>query len=278
MKMTRPRGVLRVAACLAVLSASIAFSTPARSQTPLDQAKALTGRATVEYNIGHFDQALELDSKAYESLAAAALLFDIGQCHRMLGHQERAVFFFQGYLREKPDAPNRALVEQLLQDLQRQLDAQRAATARAEEQQRAETSHAAPAPPVEPVAPVPPPTVASPKGHPAVRIAGLATAGAGVALIGTAVVLGLHASSLSNEITRVSTERGTWSPQYQSDYDAGKSSATAATVLSVAGGLALATGGVLTYLGWPRSGTEAGRVAAVAPAPGGASLVVAGRF
>jgi hypothetical protein len=122
------------------------------------------------------------------------------------------------------------------------------------------------------------PTAAPPKGHPALRLAGLATAGTGIALLGTAVVVGLHASSLSSEITRVSTERGTWSPQYQSDYDAGKTSATAATILYVAGGVALATGGVLTYLGWPRSGTEARPAAAVAPTPGGASLVVAGRF
>jgi tetratricopeptide (TPR) repeat protein len=269
MRMARPRGTLRVAACLAVLSASVVFAAPARSQTPLEQAKALTGRATVEYNIGHFDQALELYSKAYESLAAAALLFDIGQCHRMLGHQERAVFFFQGYLRERPDAPNRALVEQLLQDLQRQLDAQRAATARAEEQQRV-AERPFPPPPIEPVAPAPAPTAAPPKGHPALRLAGLATAGTGIALLGT--------SSLSNEITRVSTERGTWSPQYQSDYDAGRTFATAATILYVAGGVALATGGALTYLGWPRSGTEARPAAAVAPTPGGASLVVAGRF
>jgi len=272
------RGTLRVLACIATLSASVVLGTPAAAETPLEQARALAGRATVEYNIGHFDQALDLYSKAYEALPTAALLFDIGQCHRMLGHPERAVFFFQGYLREKPDASNRPLVEQLLQDLQGQVEAQRAAAARAEAARRAETAPPAP-PPAEAVTPAPIPAEApEPKAHPALRVAGLATAGGGVALIGTAVVLGLHASSLSNDITQLSTRQGTWSPQYQTDYESGRTAATVATILYVAGGVALATGGVLTYLGWPKRGAEARPVATVAPGPGGASLVVAGRF
>jgi tetratricopeptide (TPR) repeat protein len=275
--MARPRTLLRVAACIAVFSTTTIYSVPASAQkAALEQAKALTGRATIEYNIGHFEQALELYTKAYEALPTPALLFDLGQCHRMLANPERAIFFFQGYLRAKPDAPNRALVEQLLQDMQRQLESQRAAAARAEEAQRA----AAPSP-LAPASPAPlpdTPVVAQPVGHPTLRIAGLATAGAGVVLVGSAIVLGLHASSLSNEISRVSSDHGTWSSQYQSDYNAGKTSATAASILFVAGGVALATGGVLTYLGWPRKTSDAHPVASVAPSPGGASVVVAGRF
>lgn len=274
----RPRGPLRLAASLAVLAA-VALAPPVAAQTALDQAKALTGRATIEYNVGHFEQALDLYGRAYEALPTPALLFDIGQCHRMLGHAERAIFFFQGYLRDRPDAPNRALVERLLADLQKELDAQRAAAPRAQEPAPAATPPpAAPeaiAPPSPPaVEVVTPPTIA----NPALRVAGLASAGAGVVLIGTAAALGLHASSLSSEIAQLSSSRGTWSPQYQSDYESGKSSATAATVLYVVGGLALATGGVLTYLGWPRRATDARPVAAVAPVPGGASVGVVGRF
>jgi tetratricopeptide (TPR) repeat protein len=276
--MTRPRGSLCIAACLVVLSAILALTTPAGAETPLEQAKALVGRATVEYNIGHFDQALELYSKAYEALPTPALLFDLGQCHRMLANPERAIFFFQGYLREKPDASNRALVERLLLELQQQLDAQRAA-------ERQRTPPPAP-PPAEPVAPVvvepaPAPAMANPPapaGRPVLRIAGLVTGGTGVALIGVGIALGLHASSLSNEITQLSSRHGAWSPQYQSDYDAGKTAATAATILFVAGGLAVVTGGVLAYLGWPRSASEGRPVAMFTPTPGGASFLVTGGF
>jgi tetratricopeptide (TPR) repeat protein len=271
---------LRFAVGLAILTATVAFAPPAAAQTSLEQAKALTGRASIEYNIGHFEQALELYSLAYQALPTPALLFDIGQCHRMLGNAERAMFFFQGYLRDKPDAPNRVLVEQILADLQRQVDAQRAA--HAQESAPAVTPAPGAATPADAVAPPPPPTaeVAAPPviGNPPLRVAGLASAGAGVVLMGTAAALGLHASSLSGEISQLSSSRGTWSPQYQSDYDSGKSAATAATVLYVVGGLALATGGVLTYLGWPRRASDARPVAVVAPAPGGASVGVVGRF
>ena len=99
------RRPLRLAACLALLAATVAFAPPAAAQTALEQAKGLTGRATIEYNVGHFEQALDLYSRAYQALPTPALLFDIGQCHRMLGNGERAIFFFQGYLRDKPDAP-----------------------------------------------------------------------------------------------------------------------------------------------------------------------------
>jgi tetratricopeptide (TPR) repeat protein len=276
----RPRRPLRLAACLALLAAAVSFAPPAAAQTALEQAKGLTSRATVEYNVGHFEQALDLYSRAYQALPTPALLFDIGQCHRMLGNGERAIFFFQGYLRDKPDAPNRALVEQLLADLQRQLDAQRAA--RAQDQAPTATPSPVPGVPPETVASQPPPVVevtAPPTvGNPALRVAGLASAGVGVVLIGTGAALGLHASSLSSEISQLASSRGTWSPQYQSEYDSGKSAATAATVLYVVGGVALATGGVLTYLGWPKRATDARPVAAVAPAPGGASLTVVGRF
>ena len=250
---------------------------PASAQkAALEQAKALTGRATIEYNIGHFEQALELYTKAYEALPTPALLFDLGQCHRMLGKPERAIFFFQGYLRAKPDAPNRALVEQLLAG---HATAAGGATGSLSTRRRRATRCSRS--PLAPTAPAPlpdTPVVAQPVGHPTLRIAGLATAGAGVVLVGLAVVLGLHASSLSSEISRVSSDHGTWSSQYQSDYNAGKTSATAASILFVAGGVALATGGVLTYLGWPRKTSEAHPVAAVAPSPGGASVARAGSF
>jgi tetratricopeptide (TPR) repeat protein len=279
---------LRVAVGLAVLSATLAFASAAGAQTALDAAKGYTRQATVEYNVGHFEQALELYGKAYEALPTPVLLFDIGQCHRMLGRAERAIFFFEGYLRDQPGAPNRPLVEQLLRDLHKQLDEQRAA-AQAEEQQRAAASSPAPVAPIAPgaQATVPADTVAAraPRRYPELRIPGLATAGAGVVLIGTAVGLGLHASSLSNEISRLSSQNGTWSAHYQSDYEAGKTSATAATVLSVAGGVALAAGGALTYLGyvgwvwpWQAIAPRPAASAAVAPVPGGASFVVVGGF
>jgi tetratricopeptide (TPR) repeat protein len=270
--------------------AILATTAPALADGARDEAKALTEKAQIEYNVGHFQQALELYSQAYEAVPSPALLFDIGQCHKMLKNYERALFSFRGYLREQPAAPNRSLVEQLIAESQSALDAQRAAEA----QQRAASVGASPPgavtterpstaavspPPSSSPSPSPSPSAESSapeRGGPALRIAGLVTAGAGVVLVGTGVYFGLHAGSISNELSRLASSHGTWSDQYQSDYDSGKSSAQVANVLYVVGAVALVAGGVLTYLGWPTR--RAPVTAAVAPAPGGGSLAVAGRF
>ncbi|HEY1693497.1 MAG TPA: hypothetical protein VGG39_15120 [Polyangiaceae bacterium] len=270
--------------------ALLALAAPAvaHAQAPLEQAKALVQRATIEYEVGHFQQALDLYGKAYELLPRPELLFDLGQCHRMLKDHERAVFFFQGYLREKPDAPNRALVEKLLAESQEQLAAQRRADAGRAETERAEADRRAaeqaaatqapsvgPAPLQPPLPREPPPPAAE---RPVLRVAGLASAGAGIVLVGTAAYLGLHAASLSSEVARVSSQHGTWNSAYQSDYRSGRTDAGAATVLYVVGGAAIAAGAVLTYLGWPRRSAETRPVAAIAPADHGAAFVVVSSF
>lgn len=276
---------LRVAALLAPL---LLTAPPCLAADPaLEEARALTGQATVEYNLGRFQQALDLYMKAYERYSKPALLFNIGQCHRLLGHYEQALFFYHGYLREQPDAPNRASAEQHIDESQRALDAQRAAQdaeSHRQAAQAAERAHEASAASASSTAAAPlatQPQAASgaspapPHASPALRIAGLATAGVGVVLLGTGIGVGLHANSLANELTKVSAQHGTWSAQYQSDYDSGKSAATAATVLYVLGATAIATGAVLTWLGWPKAETV---TTAVAPLPGGASVAFAARF
>jgi hypothetical protein len=231
--------------------------------------------------VGHFDQALDLYTKAYERYPKPALLFDIGQCHRLLGHYERAVFFFQGYLRGQPDAPNRPLVEKLIADAQQKLDAQRAAEGAKPATDTPASGSGAP----QADGAAAPPSGAPGSGGPAetpqdrslsaVFIGGLATAGAGVLLIGGGVYAGLHSQSLANQISQVSAQHGTWTAQDQSDYDSGKSSASLANILYVAGAVALAAGGTLMWFGWPRSPAV---TATAAPAPGGASVALVARF
>jgi tetratricopeptide (TPR) repeat protein len=283
--MTARISARHLAPCLAIVVASVALARPASADTPLQQAKVLTSRATIEFKVGHFESALDLYSKAYELVPTPALLFDVGQCHRMLKNYERAIFFFQEYLREKAGASNRPVVEQLLDDSKRQLQEQRSAEAASKASTEAERHAAEPQPPPPPEVPAPSPASVpqavetTPRAdHPGIRVAGLATTGVGLVLVGAATYFGLRASSLSNEISQVSSGHGTWSPQDQSDYDAGKSDARWATILYVAGGVTLAAGGVLTYLGWPRKGGEGHVTATVVPAPSGASVTVVGRF
>ncbi len=84
---------------------------------PAKKAKAqkLFEEAEKQYYLGRFAKALQLYSKAYELAPLPGFLFNIGQCHRMMGNFSRAVFFYRGYLRAT-DAANRAVVEKLIEE------------------------------------------------------------------------------------------------------------------------------------------------------------------
>jgi tetratricopeptide (TPR) repeat protein len=83
---------------------------------PRAQAKVLFEQATADYKVGRFDSALSRYEQAHKLFPAAQFLFNIAQCHRALGNYQRAIFFFEGYLREAPAAPNKDLVEDLIRE------------------------------------------------------------------------------------------------------------------------------------------------------------------
>ncbi|HET6151141.1 MAG TPA: tetratricopeptide repeat protein [Polyangia bacterium] len=125
-------------------SASAGAKNDARAQ-----AKAMVDRAQVDYKLGRFQDALDGYRRAYELFQAPVLLFDIGQCHRNLGDLDKAIFFFEGYLREedRPDPERRSLTTDLIAELRTEVQRQRAAAAVAAAPARAE------APPPRPVRP-----------------------------------------------------------------------------------------------------------------------------
>lgn len=96
----------------ALLVASPAFADPTPQDTA--QARTLFDDGTAAYKLGDFPKALAAYEAAYKLFPAPQFLFNIAQCHFQLQNWERAEFFFEGYLREVPDAGNRALVEELI--------------------------------------------------------------------------------------------------------------------------------------------------------------------
>jgi tetratricopeptide (TPR) repeat protein len=78
------------------------------------RSRALFDQAESRFHAGQFGEALDLYAKAYEVLPLPGFLFNIGQCHRSLGSHNRALFYYQGYLRSGGSIPNRELVEQLI--------------------------------------------------------------------------------------------------------------------------------------------------------------------
>jgi hypothetical protein len=101
-------------------------SGPARGDGARDQARGEFDKAQIQYKIGHFQEALEGYARAYQLFPAPAFLFNIGQCHKNLKNYERAIFFFEGYLREENKPDKRALAEELLAESRAALDKQMA--------------------------------------------------------------------------------------------------------------------------------------------------------
>ncbi len=126
----------------------LALSTPGGAE---DQAAAKSAfeRAAKHFEVGEFEEALPLFLEAYDRAGHDELLFNIAQCHRNLGHFERAIFFFERYL-QSPTATNVESVRGLVRELE----------ARAAQAASAATVTAPPPPPAL-APPIPPPDAPS---------------------------------------------------------------------------------------------------------------------
>lgn len=124
-------------AAFALLALASMASAQAGDDAARARARDIARGATAEYNLSHFDQALPRFEEAYAVFPAPQLLFNIGQCHRELGHHERAVFFYERYLAEMPHAPNAETVRELVRESRASLERFEAAEAtRAVEERR----------------------------------------------------------------------------------------------------------------------------------------------
>jgi tetratricopeptide (TPR) repeat protein len=116
-----------------VIAPSPTQAEEAPSEDARAEARSHAEQARTFFDLGRFEEALEHYNAAYELVPAPGVLFNMGQCHRLLGNHERALFFFQGYLRGVPEAPNRQLVEDLMARSEEALEQERSEEARAEE-------------------------------------------------------------------------------------------------------------------------------------------------
>ncbi len=122
---------MRVFAAAALL-ATLAAARPAVADSPfgraaVEQARQLAAEAARAYQEGQFVVALEKYRHAYDVAPRPELLFNIGQCHFQLKSYEWAIFFYQGYLGDRPRAANRPLVESLIAESRRHLRSEKKA-------------------------------------------------------------------------------------------------------------------------------------------------------
>jgi tetratricopeptide (TPR) repeat protein len=152
------------------------------------QSKAAAREAYLEgsklYDLNHYGDALKAFERAYWNYEDPSFLYNIGQCHRALGHKKEAVDFYRSYLRKAANAPNRQDVERVIAELQSAIDKEKKAVVIAPPSPAVITTEVSP-----PTVAPPPPT--TPVRSPAWKRPWLWGAVGGVVAVGIGLGVGL---------------------------------------------------------------------------------------
>lgn len=259
-----------VALVFAVLSWGTPTPAGAADDDAEEEARAHYEAGLRHYNLGEFDEAIAEFKKAYALSGAPGLLFNTAQAYRLKGDHKQALYFYRTYLRLVPEAPNRADVEARIAEMEQSIADQAArgapppetdpthgtTTVTVDERPRAATVVVTDRP-------------RAPAGR-TKKLLGYAALGTGTILLASSAWLAGRAADAADELSTVSRDRGTWTADHDALYARGERDEALAITALVSGGVALAAGGVLLYLGH-REVRVTGRVA-VSPPSGRVSI------
>jgi hypothetical protein len=193
------------------------------------------------YARGDFSTAIGEWQASYMLSGENDLLFNLAQAMRLSGDCAGALSTYRKYSAGDPAASEQhKLAEDFARDLEAKCGAKQVQV-------------------VDPPRPAPQPTPTPVAGlndredratHPdrTLKIAGLATGGAGVAVLATGLILGRHASSIGDEVTSACRTTCDWATWKDKDA-AGRRDAAIGRALDVAGVVGIAGGAVLYYFG-----------------------------
>src|SRR2546423_7828614 len=120
---------------MAVLKAAIlAYAAPAAAQAPPTQADEDAAKAHFLAGSAYYEQANYSDAvkeviEAHRLSKRADLLYNISVCYERLGRWDDAIASLQQYLSERPEAPDRAVIESRIANYQQRRDQEKARAA-----------------------------------------------------------------------------------------------------------------------------------------------------
>jgi hypothetical protein len=92
-------------------------------------ARELFQEGNTFFDVGQFDKAIDAWQRGYKEKSDPGFLYNIAQAYRLSGDPAKAIFFYRGFLRNSPKAPNRVEIEAKISALQKQLTEQEHAKA-----------------------------------------------------------------------------------------------------------------------------------------------------
>jgi tetratricopeptide (TPR) repeat protein len=299
-------GVIGSAIAPARVSAQPA-PAPAPGVDKKQVAKQYTEAGLAAAKLGDYDTAIGFYQKAYQLVPHPTLVFDMAEAHRLAGRIDDALAQYKRYLSDAPGGPlaqdardriaeieaKRAEEARKIEEARKAEEDRKVAARKAEEDRKAaarkaeedrkadearqahEREVANAGSPSGASGATPPQDTGSPEAAPPgrnLRIAGIATGAGGVAGFLVGAGFGLHARSLSSELSK---QGATYDP---SKVDAGNRANTIA-IVGMAGGAALVAVGAALYWWGYTQGQSMERVS-LAPVVSDrvAGLVIAGTW
>lgn len=242
-------------------------------------------KGTKAFDLGIYDEAITEYMEAYRIKDDPAILYNLGQAHRLAGHAADATRFYRMYLTKVPRAENREEVELKIRELQKAVDQQQKTQQLPPDQTIGPASDPAPVPATETSAPAsttepanaPATVVSQPdrrETHPGrtMKVAGLTVAAVGVAALATGIGLSVSALQLSDEL---SAPDAVFDPDKEAR---GQTFGVAGPALIGVGAAAAVAGAVVAGLGFRDE--KRARAVAILPsvAPRQAGIFVSARF
>ena len=128
-----------------VAAITLAVASPARADDAATARQAYD-KGMAHFHLEEYDAAVEEWERGFRARPAPEFLYNIAQAYRLSKRPEKALSFYQKYLRMVPDAKNRDEVEEHMKALQATIDRDKS------------TPEPAPPPPPSPT-PTPPPQI-----------------------------------------------------------------------------------------------------------------------
>ncbi len=92
---------------------------PSRAADPrLDSARAHSQEGDSYYKLEKYTNAITEYEQAYLAKPDPSFLYNIAQCHRLMGQGAEAIKFYRRFLKDAPTAPNRAVAEKHIRELE----------------------------------------------------------------------------------------------------------------------------------------------------------------
>jgi tetratricopeptide (TPR) repeat protein len=102
-----------------LLAAWLSAGQPARAADPrTETARQHSAQGDAYYKLEKYGNAIGEYEQAYLAKPDPSFLYNIAQCHRLMGQNAEALNFYRRFLRDAPNAPNRPVAEKHIKDLE----------------------------------------------------------------------------------------------------------------------------------------------------------------